>query len=123
VISANKLMMGLTLYGYDWRMGPAGVSGRRASSISNNSAQNLAVSQQTPISFDARSGSPYFRYTVDTERHEVWFEDAMSVAIKLNLVYQYGLRGVSCWTLPNSFPQLWYLLGDTFEVHRYGTLY
>ncbi|MBX6351861.1 MAG: LysM peptidoglycan-binding domain-containing protein [Thermoflavifilum sp.] len=115
-VPAEKILMGIALYGYDWPLPYP--TGRRASGISNNSAQNLALQKQVPIQWDARAASPYFEYSERGERHIVWFEDAMSVAAKFQLVYDFGLRGVSYWVLGNSFPQNWHLLREAFNVRR-----
>lgn len=118
VIPSNKILMGMSLYGYDWPQ-PFVKETTRAAGIDNNSAQNLAIREQVPIQWDAASASPNFRYTNQAgENHIVWFDDALSVAAKLQLVYDYNLRGVSYWVLGNEFPQGWYLLKDSFEVKR-----
>ncbi|WP_029421196.1 glycosyl hydrolase family 18 protein [Alicyclobacillus macrosporangiidus] len=117
VIPPQKILMGISLYGYDWPLPyPAG---GRASGIANNTAQNLAIREQVPIQWEHPSASPFFRYrTRELEERVVWFDDALSVSAKLNLVYEYNLRGVSYWVLGNSFPQNWYLLDDSFEVRK-----
>jgi spore germination protein len=97
VITPSKILMGMSLYGYDWQI--PWEKGRLASGISNNSAQNLAQEQQVPIVWDSASVSPSFRYNASQSEHEVWFDDALSAAAKLNLVYEFGLRGVSYWVL------------------------
>lgn len=117
VIPADKILMGMALYGYDWPT-PYVKGKTRAAGLSNNSAQNLAVTENVPIAFDAPSASPYYRYQSGSGIHEVWFEDALSAAIKFDLVYEYGLRGISYWVLGNEFPQNWYLLEDVFTVKK-----
>jgi spore germination protein len=116
VIVPDKILMGMSLYGYDWPI--PWHKGLRAASISNNSAQNLAVTQQVPIQFNELAASPTYRYDAGPQEHEVWFDDAQSAAIKFSLVYEYGLRGISWWVLGNSFPQAFYLQKDTFEIKR-----
>lgn len=99
VIPSSKILMGMSLYGYDWRL-PYVKDQTRASGISNNSAQNLALREQVPILWDAKAASPYYRYrNQDGEDHIVWFDDAMSAAAKLQLVYDFNLRGVSYWVI------------------------
>jgi spore germination protein len=117
VVPASKILMGMALYGYDWPL-PYPQAGR-ASGISNKSAQNLAMQEQVPIRWNERGASPYFNYR-DSEgrQHVVWFEDAMSAAAKMQLVYDYGLRGMSWWVLGNEFPQAWHLIRDSFNIRR-----
>ncbi|WAH43270.1 glycosyl hydrolase family 18 protein [Alicyclobacillus fastidiosus] len=118
VIDPSKILMGVSLYGYDWPL-PYVPGKTRASGLSNNDAQNLAIAEQSPIQWDRVSASPHFNYMAGTTEHSVWFDDAQSAAIKLSLVDEYGLRGISAWVLGNEFPQLWYLLGDEFTVKKY----
>lgn len=117
VVPASKIMMGAALYGYDWAL-PHPEAGR-AATISNKSAQNLAIAEQVPIEWSARSASPFFNYRdAEGRQHVVWFEDALSMAAKMQLVYDYGLRGVSFWLLGNESPQTWYLLRDAFTIRK-----
>ncbi|RIV19203.1 LysM peptidoglycan-binding domain-containing protein [Alicyclobacillaceae bacterium I2511] len=116
-IPPAKILMGMSLYGYDWQIPYP--SGRLAASISNNSAQNMALSMKVPILWNAAAASPYYRYhSTEGPEHEVWFDDPLSAAAKLQLVSDFGLRGVSVWVLGNEFPQFWYLVGDSFEVRK-----
>ncbi|EPZ45085.1 hypothetical protein N007_09760 [Alicyclobacillus acidoterrestris ATCC 49025] len=118
VIDPNKILMGFSLYGYDWPL--PYVQGRtRASGLSNNDAQNLALAEQSTIQWDRQSESPHFEYTTGSTAHSVWFDDAQSGAIKLSLVDEYGLRGVTVWVLGNEYPQFWYLVGDLYNVTKY----
>ncbi|GMA51708.1 hypothetical protein GCM10025857_30650 [Alicyclobacillus contaminans] len=117
VIPSTKILMGMALYGYDWPL-PHPQAGR-ASGLSNKSAQNLALDQQVPIEWHVAEASPSFRYR-GSEGNErvVWFEDALSAAAKLQLVYDYNLRGISAWVLGNEFPQLWHLVRDSFTARK-----
>ncbi|KRW92889.1 glycoside hydrolase [Alicyclobacillus tengchongensis] len=118
VIEPGKILMGMSLYGYDWPL-PYEKGRTRASGVSNNTAQNLAIAEKAPIIWDVKSASPYFEYMVAGVQHRVWFDDAQSAAIKLALVDEYQLRGVSVWVLGNEFPQLWYLLKDGYTIRKF----
>ncbi len=118
VIDPGKILMGMTLYGYDWPL-PHPAAGL-ASGISDNNAQNLAIRTGSPVEWSTSGESPYFNYRAsDGRAHQVWFEDAQSVADKFELVYEMNLRGVSYWVLGNNFPQNWALLGETFVTKRF----
>ncbi|WP_237699918.1 hypothetical protein [Alicyclobacillus acidocaldarius] len=71
-----------------------------------------------PVEWDLRAASPHFTYETVGTKHEVWFDDALSAAVKLSIVDAYGLRGVSLWVLGNEFPQLWYLLKDGYKLEK-----
>lgn len=116
VVPPNQLMLGMNLYGYDWFL-PYNPSDR-AVSISSNSAQNLAATENVPINWNEKAAAPFIRYMEENDDHVIWFEDALSSSVKFNLVYEYNLRGISFWYLPNSFPQNWYLLRDSFRIRK-----
>ncbi len=116
VIPPEKILMGISLYGYDWTL--PFEKGKKAAGLSNNAAQNLAVTKEVPIEFDAKSASPFYRYVEAGEDHIVWFDDALSVDMKFRLIEEYNLRGISYWVLGNSFPQNWHLLADRFTVKK-----
>ncbi|MFX4303275.1 glycosyl hydrolase family 18 protein [Alicyclobacillus tolerans] len=116
VIASEKILMGVTLYGYDWPI--PWRKGLRAASLSNNSAQNLAINEKSPIRFDPVSASPNFEYTNGSQSHQVWFDDALSISAKFSLIDEYQLRGLSWWVLGNSFPQGIYLMSDVFNIRK-----
>ena len=68
--------------------------------ISNAAAASLAASVFAQIKFDETAQAPFFNYTDPSGRqHEVWFEDARSVRARLALVREFGLAGISIWTV------------------------
>lgn len=97
-IPAGKILMGFSNYGYNWRI--PWRQGEAAQAISNATAMNLAVSTGSEVRFDEQAAAPYFFYTdAAGQQHEVWFEDARSVRARLRLVNEYGLAGISIWTI------------------------
>ena len=97
-IPAGKLLMGMSNYGYDWRL--PWRQGQAARIISNAAAVDLAVSVGAEIRFDTAAQAPYFYYTdAAGQSREVWFEDPRSVRARLALVSEYGLGGISWWTV------------------------
>ena len=81
-IPARKLYLGIPNYGYDWPL-PYEKGKTRARSISNQHAVELAVAHRAEIQYDETVQTPWFRYTSsDGQAHEVWFEDARSMAAR-----------------------------------------
>lgn len=116
VIPANKIMIGVPLYGYDWPL-PYVPRGGWAKRVSPQDAYRTAYQYGAAVQFDQEAQSPFFYY-YDRNRtqHVIWFEDARSVQEKYRLVSDRGLRGVSYWVLGEEFPQNWAVLNDMFNI-------
>jgi len=118
VISPQKIMLGIPLYGYEWTL-PYVQGTSRAVTINSNNAVKLAREKKAEITYDQTAESPTFSYYDDQKKqHTVWYEDARSIQAKFNLVKRYQLRGVSYWKLGIPFPANWYLLGENFTVKK-----
>lgn len=118
VMPASKIMIGMPLYGYDWKL-PYKQGNEWAPTISNPEAIRRAAQYGAEIRFDGPGQSPFFRYYDNNGvQHEVWFEDARSVQAKFNLVKSLKLRGVSYWVLGTPFQQNWELLRSNFTVKK-----
>lgn len=118
VIPPKKIMMGIPLYGYDWTL-PYTPKGEFAEAIGNQAAIDRAAKYKTVIKYDEKSESPYYKYYDENgKEHVVWFEDARSVEAKYKLASEYGLRGVSYWSLAQPFPQNWQVLDNMFKITK-----
>lgn len=117
VIPAEKLLMGIPNYGYNWTL--PFVQGTAASPLTNVRAVTLAGQVGAEIRFDGTAQAPFFRYTDDSgRRHEVWFEDARSLRAKLALVRGYGLAGVSFWNLNSLFRTNYLVLQSMYGIRK-----
>lgn len=116
-IPPGKILMGVPLYGRDWKI--PWVQGTRARTVNPQAAIALAAKYGVEIQYDQNYQSPFFRYTDEAgQQHEVWFEDARSVQAKFELVKEYRLRGVSFWVLGVPFPQNWPVLQNAFSIEK-----
>ena len=116
-IPANKIILGMPNYGYDWPL-PYERGTTKAKTMGNIEAVQLAIGYGVPIQFDETAQSPYFRYWQYGIQHEVWFEDPRSVQAKLNLVKEYGLKGAGYWQLMQLFRASWLLMEDQFIINK-----
>ncbi|MFC4559554.1 LysM peptidoglycan-binding domain-containing protein [Virgibacillus kekensis] len=116
-IPPEKILMGVPLYGRDWRI--PWIEGTFARTVSPKEAVQLARRYGVPIQYNETYESPFFRYVDENgQEHEVWFEDARSVQAKYQTVKDYGLRGVSYWVLGIPFPENWAVLQDNFRIRK-----
>ena len=115
-IPPEKIFLGLSNYGYDWPL-PFVQGVTRAPSISNQRAIELAIEHGVAIQYDETAQAPFFRYTAaDGTTHEVWFEDARSLAARLSLIAEYGFQGAGIWNLMRPFSQLWAVLSSLYNI-------
>lgn len=114
-IPAEKIMMGIPNYGYDWPL-PYERGVTRAQSLGNVEAVQLAVRQNAEIQFDEVAQTPFFTYISEGMLHEVWFEDVRSLQAKFDLIREFGLRGPGYWQLMRWFRANWLLLKDNFLI-------
>ena len=116
-IPPKKIMMGMPNYAYDWTLPYR--EGTSARILTNVEAVNLAIEKMVEIKYDQEAQAPFFEYTDQGVRHIVWFDNAQSIKARLQLVDEYGLAGVSYWTVNQYFSQNWLVqnaLYDTIKV-------
>jgi len=117
-IPPQKILMGIPNYGYDWTL-PYVKGKSAAENITNPEAVQRAANVGAEIKFDETAQTPFYNYTdAQGRKHEVWFEDERSLRAKLELVNEYGLAGVSFWTVMNPFPAASRLLSEMYNVSK-----
>ncbi|MGF9978180.1 glycosyl hydrolase family 18 protein [Viridibacillus arvi] len=116
-MNANKIILGVPNYGYDWTMaGDGSVISARAIAVGD--AVNTAMTNQVPIQYSNQYHQAHFEYWDALGiRHIIWFEDSRSRAQKLQLVVDYKIKGIGIWQLGLAFPQSIYLV-DHFLSKR-----
>lgn len=116
-IPAEKLLLGIPNYGYDWAdpLLPVQKGSLHLQPVRRLPGRPLLCCHPVDESVQA----PWFRYVDERgQEHEVWFEDARSIRAKLSLVPEYGLRGVGYWNLMRPFPQNWVILNALYHIRE-----
>lgn len=117
-IPKHKIVMGVPTYGRDWTL-PFVKGKSLAETFDPQVAVERAAQYKVDIQYNTTYRAPFYRYVDAQHRaHEVWFEDARSILAKLDLVKRYGLRGISLWTMPADFPQLWPVIENNVNVRK-----
>ncbi len=101
---ANKVLVGVGAYGYDWD------SNKNGETITYGSAMALAEKKGAQVKYDETVEAPYFKY----DDHEVWFENARSTAAKLKVIAKYNPAGIAIWRLGQEQPEMWKEIDQIF---------
>lgn len=102
-ISAEKILMGMSNYGYDWKL-PFVQGESKAEKLTNYQALARAEYYGVNVEYDEEAQTPFFTYTApDGSEHIVWFENEQSWRARLALVSEYGLAGISIWNIMHIF--------------------
>ena len=105
---ADKLVMALGAYGYDWPLDAEGDTTRPAEELSYAQALSLARENEVPIEWDDQAKSSFFDYDDDAtkEHHVVRFLDAPAALSQLHALAKLHLRGSAIWRLGAEDPKL-----------------
>jgi len=101
---ANKVLVGVGVYGYDWD------ANKNGDTITYGSAMALAKEKGVQVKYDEAVEAPYFKY----DDHEVWFENARSTATKLKVIAKYNPAGIAIWRLGQEEPEMWQEIDQIF---------
>ncbi len=114
-MSRRQILLGLIRYGYDWALPYQ--PGEATGTWNVQAVVEMAMQNQIPIQFDAQSLTPWLRYwNRQGRQHIIWFEDARSLQLKLQLVRKHQLAGMAAWELSERFPQFTQLVLDSFRI-------
>jgi spore germination protein len=116
LIPAWKVLSGIQTTAHDWPIPDTPTN--QATSLSGDNAVALAISNQVPIQYDDANETPFFRYVVGQQSHEVWFEDARSLMAKLRAISDSAIAGPGIWQLGAHQSQLPPLIDYFFKVTK-----
>ncbi len=118
MIPPEKIFIGLITLGYDWQLPYIpGASG--ANAVTTESAIQIAAEHGAVIQFNEAAQAPYFFYTdEELDLHLIWFKDARSFDAIAGLVLEYGLQGLSIWTIMNFNAQMWFIINTEYEIEK-----
>lgn len=101
-VPAQKAILGLGTYGYDWS------KGYEAETISYEEGLSTAEEAEATVVFDTNSYNSHFSYTDDNDlKHEVWFTDAATTFNAIRTAEDYGVAGTAIWRLGTEDERMW----------------
>jgi cellulose synthase/poly-beta-1,6-N-acetylglucosamine synthase-like glycosyltransferase/peptidoglycan/xylan/chitin deacetylase (PgdA/CDA1 family)/spore germination protein YaaH len=105
-VPADKLVVGIGSYGYDWLHGR-----KKATELSFQEALTYAEDADEPLELDEASGNPGFTYTDEHDaQHDVWFLDAVTAFNQVKAASRLSPRGYALWRLGSEDPAIWTVL-------------
>ncbi|MDR6736073.1 glycosyltransferase [Sphingobacterium sp. 2149] len=101
-VDADKVILALACYGYDWPKGRVGQT------LTYDNAVILAHNYNAKIAFDPESANLSFSYTDGGGMyHDVYFTDAATYFNLIRKADDWGLAGIALWRLGSEDARLW----------------
>ncbi len=116
----EKLILGMPFYGYDW---PTQSPNMGSNTIGPGEAVIFYYAKQNAQNYgrlwDSYSLTPWYRY-YSQEWHQTWYDDSVSIDIKLSMAIDSGLQGAGCWALgyTRSDDDLWNVIRKNFWLEN-----
>ncbi|TXH00841.1 MAG: hypothetical protein E6R05_06470 [Candidatus Moraniibacteriota bacterium] len=112
LIPANKILLGIPLYGYEWNTidsSKYSSTTSRGVTASLERIETMLNEQILELVWDRNSLTPYGISTESGTHSQIYFENEVSIRLKLDLVRSSGLGGIALWALgyDNNVPWLW----------------
>jgi spore germination protein YaaH len=108
-IPATRLVLGLGAWGYDWDTTHPG----RATALRFSDIMTRLRSGAAAAHYDAVDASVSFAYSSGGDSHTIWFENATSLARKVEVGQLAGISAIALWRLGEEDPSFWSrLAGD-----------
>jgi cellulose synthase/poly-beta-1,6-N-acetylglucosamine synthase-like glycosyltransferase/spore germination protein YaaH/peptidoglycan/xylan/chitin deacetylase (PgdA/CDA1 family) len=107
VIPANKIVMGIADYGYDWPAKTKQDPNPIAQSISFQQGVVTAVESGADITYDPDTFNLHYSYERDNRLHSVWMLDGVTAYNQLRASERAGVAGTALWRLGMEDPSIW----------------
>ena len=96
-VSAAKLILGVPFYGFDF-VTTSGRPGALATAAAPTSQPYRAILHAAfPPLWDPTTETPFSRFVRDGQWHQLWFDDPVSIALKVALASDFHTAGVGAW--------------------------
>jgi len=105
-IAPSVFSLGVPWYGFDWPASGAAPGASTTARAAPVFARDAVVrAAQFGRKWDAPSQTPWYTYTSAGQRHQAWYDDSQSLALKYSLANDRNLAGVMIWALGYEPPQ------------------
>jgi spore germination protein YaaH len=114
LVPADKLVMGIPNYAYDWPAKSKKNPNPMAQPTTFQQAVITADESEADIDFDSDSLNPHYSYEDENNLvHNVWFLDGVTAYNQLRASERAGVRGTALWRLGEEDPSIWSIWDTT----------
>ncbi len=108
LIPAQKLVMGIANYAYDWPSKAGKKVHEQAKVESFQEAIVTSTESEAEVQFDTDSLNPYYTYSDEHDVvHHVWMLDGVTAYNELRAAERVGVQGTALWRLGTEDPSIW----------------
>lgn len=109
---ADKVVMGIGSYAYDWKNRRAGAASLSYEEAISQADGYLDQKPEDAFDFDPKSLNMHYEYVDDDDdsHHDVWLLDAVSAYNQWQSARSQDLKGVGLWSLGSEDPSIWKFL-------------
>ncbi|MBN1150482.1 SH3 domain-containing protein [candidate division WOR-3 bacterium] len=114
----KKVILGMPYYGIEW---PTTSQSAGSSTTGNGSAVTFNNAKSNAYTYgriwDDNSQTPWYRYN-DGSWRQCWYDDSVSIGLKLAIARDSALAGAGCWALGYDYGEddLWNVIESTFWI-------
>ncbi|SHN70248.1 glycosyl hydrolase family 18 protein [Desulfitobacterium chlororespirans] len=113
-IPREKIVLGLPVYSFDWGSNKPTMPDY----LSYEQSMARAKKHGVEVGYDEEHKVPWYTYTANGVRHEVYFENKQSLQPKMEYAREHKLHGVAIWRLGMEDPSIWDSLVKTYGTNK-----
>jgi cellulose synthase/poly-beta-1,6-N-acetylglucosamine synthase-like glycosyltransferase/spore germination protein YaaH/peptidoglycan/xylan/chitin deacetylase (PgdA/CDA1 family) len=108
IVPADKIVMGIANYGYDWPAKSKQTPNPIAQSVTFQQGVVTAVESGADITYDPDTFNLHYSYEdAKNQVHVVWMLDGVTAYNQLRASERAGVRGTAMWRLGTEDPSMW----------------
>jgi cellulose synthase/poly-beta-1,6-N-acetylglucosamine synthase-like glycosyltransferase/spore germination protein YaaH/peptidoglycan/xylan/chitin deacetylase (PgdA/CDA1 family) len=108
LVPADKIVMGIANYGYDWPVKTKTNPHPAAKALTFQEAIITAVESETDVDYDSDALNPHFSYEDENNAvHDLWFLDGVTAYNEIRAAERYAIRGTVLWRMGEEDPSIW----------------
>ncbi|MBE7041968.1 MAG: hypothetical protein E7399_00535 [Ruminococcaceae bacterium] len=107
-VPASQMLLGVPFYTRIWETNEGVVVNAPAASMSQ--VQELMKEKSLTTVWNETEKLHYAEYQEGNSLYKIWIEDTDSCSARMDLIEQYGLSGIACWSGGYETPEIWNLI-------------